>query len=104
MENGVVEHALAFAKPASVRIYPGRFCKNPSGIMSMRIILVSCHRPTSRGRPVRLTFILPVHPVERKGAAYNGRKFDMGMALPRRHSVPPTEQFLFGPDERHDPL
>lgn len=48
VENGIVEHALAFAEPASVRIYPGRFCKNPSGIMSMRIILVSSHRPTSR--------------------------------------------------------
>lgn len=109
-KTGVVEHALAFAEPASVRIYPGIFCKNPSGIMSMRIILVSCHRPTSR----KLLCI-------RVGALSASRSSSRFIRLSVRvqhtmdasliwgwhclaASVPPTEQFLFGPDEQHDPL
>jgi hypothetical protein len=52
-EGGIVEHALAFAELATVRIYPVRFRNDPPCIVSMRIILVSCHTSSSlsQGEP-----------------------------------------------------
>jgi hypothetical protein len=42
-EGRILEDALAFAEPATMRVYPGRIRNDPPCIVSVRIIQVSCH-------------------------------------------------------------